>query len=342
MCFLDVYKFLSATFAKTLRSWIDYYVCGWVCYIYEAYQCLSSKLAFVANAPLGKIKNKYLILSGTFVVGMMLKIVISSYAELILLLLASIYPVLISLGIRPITAVSVLSLITLDYCPKDGNSINMAKMVGEPDNVVGLFLNYQLWNVVAYVVIIALVIQLYYAYVDKRDRANSSAENVEVAEITNPQCPFFIFYCRGYLLCCYLGHIFAGIKLDVVSANFIAISFCFLIEFIRHRDGKRVSEDIVVVLKAMAEIFVSVVSIIIATSVFAEGIKALGGLEVIVGYLASMGNVAVLLCIIVLSFLVFGITIIMGSGIAAFSAIGNIAANLAPKLGIKPIILVTP
>lgn len=139
MCFLDVYKFLSATFAKTLRSWIDYYVCGWVCYIYEAYQCLSSKLAFVANAPLGKIKNKYLILSGTFVVGMMLKIVISSYAELILLLLASIYPVLISLGIRPITAVSVLSLITLDYGPKDGNSINMAKMVGEPDNVVGLF-----------------------------------------------------------------------------------------------------------------------------------------------------------------------------------------------------------
>ena len=128
--FLDVYKFLSVTFAKTLRSWIDYYVCGWVCYIYEAYQCLSSKLAFVANAPLGKIKNKYLILSGTFVVGMMLKIVISSYAELILLLLASIYPVLISLGIHPITAVSVLSLITLDYGPKDGNSINMAKMVG--------------------------------------------------------------------------------------------------------------------------------------------------------------------------------------------------------------------
>lgn len=98
----------------------------------------------------------------------------------------------------------------------------------------------------------------------------------------------------------------------------------------------------IVLLKAMAEIFVSVVSIIIATSVFAEGIKALGGLEVIVGYLASMGNVAVLLCIIVLSFLVFGITIIMGSGIAAFSAIGNIAANLAPKLGIKSIILVLP
>lgn len=65
----------------------------------------SAKLAFLANKPLGKIENKYLILSGTFVVGMALKIVISSYAGLLLLLLACIYPVLISLKIRPITAV---------------------------------------------------------------------------------------------------------------------------------------------------------------------------------------------------------------------------------------------
>ncbi|GAA7170502.1 hypothetical protein HpCK35_05520 [Helicobacter pylori] len=70
----------------------------------------SAKLAFLAK-PLGKIKNKYLILSRTFVVGMALKIVISSYAGL--LLLACIYPVLISLKIRPITAIYVLSLLHL-------------------------------------------------------------------------------------------------------------------------------------------------------------------------------------------------------------------------------------
>ena len=81
--------------------------------------------------------------------GMALKIVISSYAGLLLLLLACIYPVLIALKIRPITAVCVLSLIALDYGPKDGSSINMADMVGQKDNVVGLFLNYQIWSVVA-------------------------------------------------------------------------------------------------------------------------------------------------------------------------------------------------
>lgn len=75
---------------------------------------------------------------------MALKIVISSYAGL--LLLACIYPVLISLKIRPITTVCALSLIALDYDPKDGNSINMADMVGQSDNVVGLFLNYQIYK----------------------------------------------------------------------------------------------------------------------------------------------------------------------------------------------------
>lgn len=339
---LDVYKFLAHTFAKTLSEvgLIIMSVAGFAAYMKHINA--SSKLAFIANAPLSKIKNKYLILSGTFVVGMCLKIVISSYTGLILLLLASIYPVLIALGIRPLTAVSVLSLIALDYGPKDGNTINMAKMVGEPDNVVGLFLHYQLWSVLAYVVVIALVIPLYYAYMDKRDSRHDSTQEVESSEITNPQCPFFYIFLPWLPIVLLFGTYFADIKLDVVSANFIAISLCFVLEFARHGDGRRVSEDILVVLKAMSEIFVSVVSVIIAASVFAEGVKALGGLDVIVGYLAGMGHIAVLLCIIVLSALVFGITIIMGSGIAAFSALGNIAAGLAPQLAIKPIILVLP
>ncbi|EAH7850203.1 hypothetical protein CJB68_09770 [Campylobacter jejuni] len=108
-----------------------------------------------------------MILSGTFVVGMALKIVISSYAELLLLLLACIYSILISLKIRPITTVCALSLIALDYDPKDGNSINMADMVGQSDNVVGLFLNYQIYSVITYVVIIAILIPFYFAWIDK-------------------------------------------------------------------------------------------------------------------------------------------------------------------------------
>lgn len=210
----------------------------------------SAKLAFLANKPLGKIKNKYLILSGTFVVGMALKIVISSYAGLLLLLLACIYPVLISLKIRPITAVCVLSLIALDYGPKDGNSINMADMVGQSDNVVGLFLNYQIYSVIAYVVVIAILIPFYFAWIDKRDKEKGVLnDEVEIPQIIDPKCPtFYTLFPWLPVIFLFIAYFFT-IKLDVVIANFVRISLVFLVEFARHRNARKLGEDMMVILK---------------------------------------------------------------------------------------------
>lgn len=194
----DVFGFVTQTFKTNLAGvgLIIMSVAGFAAYMKHINA--SAKLAFVANKPLGKIKNKYLVLSGTFVVGMALKIVISSYTGLLLLLLASIYPVLIAIGIRPITAVSVLSLIALDYGPKDGNSINLADMVGI-ENVVAMFFEYQIYPVIAYVVVIALLIPFYYSYMDKKDLAKGVVDNIEHMEIKTQIVLYFIFSCLGFL-----------------------------------------------------------------------------------------------------------------------------------------------
>lgn len=346
---LDSFAFITATFKTQLAGvgLIIMSVAGFAAYMKHINA--SAKLAFLANKPLSKIKNKYLILSGTFVVGMALKIVISSYAGLLLLLLASIYPVLIALKIRPITAVCVLSLIALDYGPKDGNSINMADMVGQKDNVVGLFLNYQLWVVLAYVATIAVLIPFYFAWVDKKDEARGVlCDEVETPEIINPKCPTFYILFPWLPVIFLFSAYFLNIKLDVVTANFVSIALVFIVEFARYKDAKKLGEDMVVILKAMAEIFVSVVSIIIAAGVFAEGIKALGGVGILADAVSALGkegefaSIAVLVSIVALSFLVYGFTIIMGSGIAAFNAFGRLAPDIATRLGIAPITLVLP
>lgn len=341
--FLDGFAFITATFKKNLAGvgLIIMSVAGFAAYMKHINA--SAKLAYLANKPLGKIKNKYLVLSGTFVVGMALKIVISSYAGLLILLLACIYPVLLALGIRPITAASVLSLIALDYGPKDGNSINMADMVGEKDNVVGLFLDYQLYVVIAYVVVIALLIPFYYAYMDKRDKAKGiNNEEVEIPEIVNPKCPTFYIFLPWLPIVFLFSAYFMGIKLDVITANFISIALVFIIEFIRHKDAKKLGEDMVVILRAMAEIFVTVVAIIVAAGIFAEGIKALGGIGIIANAVSNMGASAIILTIALLSFIVYFATVIMGSGIAAFNAFGRLAPDIATKLGIHPMVLVLP
>ncbi|QBL11929.1 C4-dicarboxylate transporter DcuC [Campylobacter helveticus] len=346
---LDSFAFITATFKTQLAGvgLIIMSVAGFAAYMKHINA--SAKLAFLANKPLGKIKNKYLILSGTFMVGMALKIVISSYAGLLLLLLACIYPVLIALKIRPITAVCVLSLIALDYGPKDGNSINMADMVGQKDNVVGLFLNYQLWVVLAYVATIAVLIPFYFAWVDKKDEARGVlCDEVETPEIINPKCPTFYILFPWLPVVFLFSAYFLNIKLDVISAIFLSIALVFCVEFARYKDAKKLGDDMVVILKAMAEIFVSVVSIIIAVSVFAEGIKALGGVGILADAVSALGkegefaSIAVLVSIVALSFLVYGFTIIMGSGIAAFNAFGRLAPDIATRLGIAPITLVLP
>lgn len=341
--FLDGFAFITATFKKNLAGvgLIIMSVAGFAAYMKHINA--SAKLAYLANKPLGKIKNKYLVLSGTFVVGMALKIVISSYAGLLILLLACIYPVLLALGIRPITAASVLSLIALDYGPKDGNSINMADMVGEKDNVVGLFLDYQLYVVIAYVVVITLLIPFYYAYMDKRDKIKGiNNEEVEIPEIVNPKCPTFYIFLPWLPIVFLFSAYFMGIKLDVITANFISIALVFIIEFIRHKDAKKLGEDMVVILRAMAEIFVTVVAIIVAAGIFAEGIKALGGIGIIANAVSNMGASAIILTIALLSFIVYFATVIMGSGIAAFNAFGRLAPDIATKLGIHPMVLVLP
>ena len=345
---LDSYTFITATFKTQLAGvgLIIMSVAGFAAYMKHINA--SAKLAFLANKPLGKIKNKYLILSGTFVVGMALKIVISSYTGLLLLLLACIYPVLISLKIRPITAVCVLSLIALDYGPKDGNSINMAEMVNQSDNVVGLFLNYQIFVVIAYVVVIAALIPFYFAYIDRKDKEKGILnDEVEILEIIDPKCPTFYIFFPWLPVVFLFAAYFLGVKLDVVTANFVSISLVFLVEFAKHRNARKIGEDMVVILKAMAEIFVSVVSIIIAASVFAEGIKALGGINILANAVSGLGSgeyvwIGVLVSIVVLSFLVYFATVIMGSGIAAFNAFGKLAPDIATKLGVAPISLVLP
>lgn len=263
-------------------------------------------------------------------------------------MLACIYPVLISLKIRPITTVCALSLIALDYDPKDGNSINMADMVGQSDNVVGLFLNYQIYSVIAYVVVIAILIPFYFAWIDKRDKEKGVLnDEVEIPQIIDPKCPTFLHTLSLVTCCIFIYSIFFYYQARCCEANFVRISLVFLVEFARHRNARKLGEDMMVILKAMAKIFISVVSIIIAAGVFAEGIKALGGVNILANAVSNLGTgnfawFGILLSIAILSFLVYFATVIMGSGIAAFNAFGKLAPDIATKLGIAPITLVLP
>lgn len=338
--FLDTFGFIGNTFKKNVSGVgaIIMVVTGYAAYMKHIQA--STKLAYLAGRPLGRIKNRYLVLSGMFLVGIALKLVITSQAGLAVLLLATAFPVLMAIGISPLTAASVLCLVCLDYGPNDGSTVFMAGVLKL--DVVALFLQHQVYVAASIIAVLTLLIPSYYRYMDNRDRARGLCAPAQAKLLEDPDCPAFY----ALLPIMPLGIVFAAyfmpaVKVDVITANVLGIAVTFAIEFIRRKDRGEIPKDIVVILRAMGDIFVSVVSIIIAASVFAEGIKLLGGISILANAIAEMDG-AVLLTIALLAGITFAFAVIMGSGAAPFFAFGPLTPEIAGKLGVPAVALILP
>lgn len=338
--FLDAFGFITKTFKSNIAGigTIIMVVTGYAEYMKHIQA--STKLAFLASKPLGKIKNKYLILSGFFLLGMALKLVLTSQASLAVLMLATVFPVLMVLGISPMTGASVLALLCLDYGPNDGSTLFMA--VVAQMNVVDLFLHYQFIVAVCIILTTAVLIPIYYRYMDRKDKEAGILNTFGNKELKNPDVPdFYVFLPLIPLLIVFTNYFISPIKIDVITANIVGFAVTFTIEFIRRSDRSEIPEDMVVILKAMGNVFVSVVSIIISASVFAEGIRVLGGITIFTNMISEIQG-AVLIIMILLTGITYVFAVIMGSGAAPFFAFGPLTPEIAAKLGVPTLTLLLP
>lgn len=338
--FLDVFGEITDSFKTTVSGVgaIIMTVTGYA--VYMSHTKSSEKLAFLATRPLSHLKNPYLVLSGVFVVGVILKLVITSQAGVAMLLLASTFPILMAVGIHPLTAASLLTLVCFDWGPVDGSTLFAAE-VAEMD-VVELFVKYQAKIVLSAMVVLAVVIPFYYKWADKRAIAHGTQEVPDRKHLENPSVPGWYAVLPVLPIVIVLAAYFTpGITIDVVTANFISLLAVFLIELIRRQDRKAVPGDMKVVCKAMGTAFSNVVMIIISASVFATAINKLGGITIIADSLAEVKG-AVVLSIILMAVICFLAAMIMGSGAASWFAFGPLAPGIAAKLGVEQIKFLIP
>lgn len=337
---LDSFGFVTSAFTSTVSGVgaIIMAVTGYAAYMNHI--GASGKLAYLAVKPLSKIHNQYLVLSGVFVIGMLLKLVITSQSALALLLLPTVFPIFMALGINRLTAASVLCLICIDWGPNDGSTIfsaGVAKL-----NVVSLFSNYQAYIVAAIIVVLAIVIPFYYKYVDKKSADNKTAEVAKTNEVADTNCPaYYALLPLLPLVLVFAGSWIKAIKLDVITANVIGLIVVFVIELIRRKDWREAPKDAVVILKAMGNSFANVVSIIIAASVFAEGIKNLGGISILARLLGNIQG-ASLLTVLLMTLITFGAAVLMGSGAASLYAFAPLVPGIASSIGVGTLSMIIP
>lgn len=159
--------------------------------MYMSHIGASTKLAYLATKPLSKIKNPYIVLSMLFIIGALLKMVITSHAGLSMLLMAIAFPILTSLGISKLSAATVLIMCGfVDWGPNDSSAIFAAEEVcGMP--MMDYFLTYQGRVAAVLIVLCAIFLPTYLSIMDKKDKSNALNGETETKAPENVDCPAF-------------------------------------------------------------------------------------------------------------------------------------------------------
>lgn len=278
----------------------------------------------------------------TIPIGQMLFITTPSATGLGLLLVASIYPILTSLGVSRLTALSMIAATTLfDQGPGSANTALAAQLIGI--NNVEYFITHQLPLVIPTSLIVMITFCLSNWFFDQHS-TKKQEENIDVKAISTTAPAFYALFPVLPLILLvvfspYVGLVNPPIKLDTTTAMFSSLFFVMLIHLIRIHNLRQVYESIAAFWKGMGNVFGKVVTLIVASEIFSKGLIQLHFIDNLIQLSTNAGFTEL---VIVFAFIIYGAAVLMGSGNAAFFSFGPLMPGIASQLGIPTYVMVLP
>jgi len=305
----------------------------------------SDTLVYWSMKPLSIFrKQPYIAASLVIPIGQVLFVAIPSAAGLSLLLMASLYPILIRLGVSRISAVSVITATTIfgigPACATTASAIEIMDM-----EIISYFLNFQIpltWP-------LSLIIAVLYYFVNRfydRKLETAPEENIQSKQV-KPTAPivYIILPLLPIVLLMVFSEIFqftsSKISLDTTTVMFLSLFVALVFEWIRHRKLKTLMVSLSVFWDGMGNIFKSVVTLIICAEFFAKGLISLGFIEGLISLTQSVGFAGFGVAII-LVLMIYLASMLMGSGNAAFFSFGPLVPKLAAQIGLETTTLMVP
>ncbi|MGF1864312.1 C4-dicarboxylate transporter DcuC [Enterovibrio norvegicus] len=337
---LDIFTFVKQTTSKTVAGLglIIMAVGGFAHYMDHI--GASRALVSIAIKPLEYFKAPYLVMALGYLIGQFLNIFIPSASGLGLLLMVTLYPILVRLGVSKMSATAVIATAAcLDLGPASGNANLAARTADMP--VTEYFISYQLPVALITMVTIAILHLFVQRWFDRREVENNDTEISASESECNPP----IWYALLPVIPLALLLIFSpmaieSVKIDVVTAMFVSIAVAMFCETFR-RKPKAVFSDILVYFDSMGRQFARVVTLVVAGQTFAHGLKTTGLLNTVIdGALAASVSPALMVILMVL--IIALAAIIMGSGNAPFFSFAAIVPDIAGKVGIPAVAMLMP
>ena len=283
-----------------------------------------TRLAHTFIKPLYRLNRPYIVLALMFLLNMGLSICVPNPLSLALLMMVTIYPVLLRLGVSPIGAAAVIATGHLmDVGPGTVSTLLIAKTVNIP--VPNYFVGYQFRLYFLVAIVTAVAHFLWQRYRDRLDGPMDVGDCESIPEAPIGPKLYMIFPLLP--LCFILGfsqYGLPGVKMNVTLAMMLAFGIALFAELIRHRNLRIVLKSTTVFFEGMGNQFSYAVTLIIGGQVFAQGLVSLGLIDSLVSALQTLSLNSV------------GLTSVMGGGMLGLSMVTG--SNVAPLFTLVPLV----
>ena len=342
---LDIFEYIKESFSKTNAGvgLMIMTIGGFVAYVDKI--GASEALVRVALKPLAVLKKHPNLASIAVIpIGQLIFICIPSAAGFGLLLMASVFPILVNLGVSRIAAVSIITGCT-SFCIGPASVITASAVQIAQIETVPYFISLQ----IPIAIILNLVLMVTYFFVNKYYDEKDKLHPIEVKAKPKPTEVAPTIYALLPVLPLILLLTFSGVftilpiklTIETTTAMLLSLFAGLMFELIRTKNLKAVFASFKVFLDGMGDIFKSVVTLIIVAEIFANGLIALGFMDGLITISQGAGLGAKGIGIL-MTLMIFFAAILMGSGNAAFFAFGPLIPSVAKQFGVSSTSILLP
>ena len=344
--FLDFFRLIKESFAKTNAGvgLMIMAIGGFVSYIHHI--GASTVLVQMAIKPLSVFKSKPHLLAVLVIpIGQLLFICIPSAAGLGLLLMASVFPVLVQLGVSRISAASVITACTAFGVGPASAITSRASEISD-QVVISYFIEHQIPLILPLSIFLAITYYCVNKYFDAKNIEENIASTIEETNLALdvpkiyaiiPILPLLLLIIFSDLLQLFQS----PILLDTTTAMLISLIVAMIFEWFRIKSISKVFDSLSIFWNGMGDIFKTVVTLIITAEIFSKGLISLGAIDALVYVSQNIGMEAIGIAVI-MTILIFIASMVMGSGNASFFAFAPLSSQIANSYDVSSTIFVLP
>ena len=312
-------------------------LCGFS--VYMTHLGANDVVVKLVSKPLKNIRSPYILMVFAYFLACLMSFAVSSATGLGVLLMATLFPVMVNVGIsRGAAAAICASPISIILSPTSGDVVLSAEISKIPlgEFAFGTALPVSIFAILG----IAVAHFFWQRYLDKKEGVQVERLNADEIKTTAPN-----YYAILPLLPIIGVLIFDGKwglpNLHIVTVMVLCFIITAIVDFLRSFNAKQTFDNLVVAYRGMADAFAGVVMLLVAADVFAQSLSTIGFITNLIDSAQTFGGSAFFM-MLVLAVITILATMATGSGNAAFYAFAELIPKLATQMGVNPAFLTIP